>query len=478
MTDGIGTSSYQYYPAGALGAGRVETKQGPRSHDTISYAYDADMRLTGRMVDGATETFSYDAINRETGDTNPLGAFTTSYLGETGQPTEEDIAGVPYRVRYDYESYVYDPADNLTSIVQGDTTTSISVNDVNEIQAAGSNSHIYDADGNVLDDGTHTYTWDAENRLIRITDKATGHVSTFSYDGWSHRLTDTETDTGATPVVTDYLWCGNSLCEKRDALGNALARYYPQGELQGSQALYYAQDQVGSVVALVDGSGSIAGRVSYDSYGHTISSSGTLPDFRYAQLYAHDASGLELATYRAYDSGVGRWLKRDPLAESGGVNLFAYVDSVGIPLTPELNTYLYARAKPLRYIDPTGLWYIDINLTGGRGGWGGTGGVEIGPSGVYVYGGGGIGAGAGASATLNSGDPSAGWSSNVTVSGGTGTWGGQVTGSVDSNGQGSVNVGGGWGVGAGIATTVTYTYPIWQPNEPKHHVHKAKGTCE
>jgi YD repeat-containing protein len=40
----------------------------------------------------------------------------------------------------------------------------------------------------VLDDGTRTYAWDAENRLTGITDKASGTTSQLSYDGLSRRV--------------------------------------------------------------------------------------------------------------------------------------------------------------------------------------------------------------------------------------------------------------------------------------------------
>jgi hypothetical protein len=32
-----------------------------------------------------------------------------------------------------------------------------------------------------------------------------------------------------------------------------------------------------------------------------------------------------LAPYRAYNTGIGRWISRDPIAEDGGINLYAYV---------------------------------------------------------------------------------------------------------------------------------------------------------
>jgi RHS repeat-associated protein len=483
VSDGIGTTSYQYYPAGVLGSGKLESKQGPRGHDTVSYAYDANTRLSSRAVDGAAETFSYDAINRETGHSNPLGDFTMIYLGQSNQLAERDVAGVPYRVRYDYESnlndrrlkdiynettlngstqpvedyafttgpeglilsrtenngstttagghrhygwdngrhvgwdhshhwgvltwllgvepgedddhhpahhrgdsehghrghgddhdgtdrdarhhrhhhgdrddddgqggtapvatnytydndlrltgatggltesYAYDPANNITSISSGAVTTNITVNSVNAIQNAGGIAYVYDANGNILDDGKRVFAWDAENRLIRITDKVTGHVSAFTYDGWSHRAANTETDSGGMPVETRYLWCRNSLCEKRDAMDNVLARYYRQGELQGSQAYYYAQDQLGSVVALADVTGNIVGQTKYNSFGIMSSSTDTASDYRYAGLYFHNPSGLSLSTYRAYSGGVGRFLNRDPIGEIGGNNFYAY----------------------------------------------------------------------------------------------------------------------------------------------------------
>jgi RHS repeat-associated protein len=51
----------------------------------------------------------------------------------------------------------------------------------------------------------------------------------------------------------------------------------------------------------------------------------TLPDFNYTGLYRHSASNLDFAVYRAYDPGLGRWLNRDPIGESGAINLYGYV---------------------------------------------------------------------------------------------------------------------------------------------------------
>jgi RHS repeat-associated protein len=61
-------------------------------------------------------------------------------------------------------------------------------------------------------------------------------------------------------------------------------------------------------------------------------------DFGYTGHYVHQASGLALAPYRAYDADMGRWLSRDPIEEAGGINLYAYVGN-----------------NPINLVDPFGL---------------------------------------------------------------------------------------------------------------------------
>src|SRR5205823_10578268 len=63
-----------------------------------------------------------------------------------------------------------------------------------------------------------------------------------------------------------------------------------------------------------------------DPYGKRTKLSGTLDvDFGYTGHYYHAPSGLDLTLYRAYSPVLGRWLSRDPIGESGGLNLYGYV---------------------------------------------------------------------------------------------------------------------------------------------------------
>jgi RHS repeat-associated protein len=61
-------------------------------------------------------------------------------------------------------------------------------------------------------------------------------------------------------------------------------------------------------------------------------------DFGFTGFYRHQASGLNLTFFRAYDPELGRWTSRDPIAEEGGLNLYAY-----------------ASGDPVNGVDPLGL---------------------------------------------------------------------------------------------------------------------------
>jgi RHS repeat-associated protein len=88
MTDGAGTTSYTYYPPGVLGAGSIQTVDGPLDNDTITYGYDELGRVNSKQIGGPSrvETQAFDALGRLTQLTNPLGNFTYAYDGVTGRP--------------------------------------------------------------------------------------------------------------------------------------------------------------------------------------------------------------------------------------------------------------------------------------------------------------------------------------------------------------------------------------------------------
>ncbi len=93
--------------------------------------------------------------------------------------------------------------------VQGAATVVVS-------DAASGQSFQYDADGNLLADGSRTYEWDAENHLTAINIGT--HRSEFVYDGLGRRVLITEKDSGAVTSSRRYLWIGDQMVEETDAL--------------------------------------------------------------------------------------------------------------------------------------------------------------------------------------------------------------------------------------------------------------------
>jgi RHS repeat-associated protein len=193
-----------------------------------------------------------------------------------------------------------------------------------------------------VDDGVRLYRWDAADRLIQVTQGA--HSTEFTYDGFGRRAGITEKDSGAVTSSVRFVWDGGVIAQQRDAAGIVVQKeFYVQGEVTGSTKLYYFKDHLGSVRDVIDSTGSLRARYDYDPYGIETKVSGDLDvEYGFAGLHRHRASGLALAMYRAYDPRMGRWLSRDPLAESGGLNLYAYCGG-----------------RPIFAVDPWGLDWFD-----------------------------------------------------------------------------------------------------------------------
>jgi RHS repeat-associated protein len=234
--------------------------------------------------------------------------------------------------------------DNANTVTAPKGTLHSTYNALNELATWGAKQYAYDNNGNTLSgDGTRSYKWDAENRLIEIDYVGRLAKSQFSYDGLGHRTVDVETAANGLTTTTRYLWCGARVCQTRDGNDNPLRRDLDEGEvnlLNDMQPLVYMPDQLGSVRDVLDGgTGALLDSFDYNPYGSVARSSGTTPmDYHYADLFQHPASGLNLSATRPLDGVTGRWLDKDPIREVGGTNLYAYVT-----------------ANPLNMVDPMGL---------------------------------------------------------------------------------------------------------------------------
>ncbi len=275
-------------------------------------------RISSAKSSGATETITLGTVAGSVAKESPSTVFSGNTVLATGTNTTA-----------------------ITAVSGGGTASTMTL-PVN--LASGSSSTLsYDLNGNMLSDGTNSYAWDVENRLIKLTYPGTNNYSTFTFDGLGRNVTIAETRLGAITNTKQFVWCGNERCESRDNAGALTSQFLKGGEVLAGTSYYFTKDHPGntSIREIIDASGNLKTVYTYTPFGQATKTfiSGTIAaDFQYGGYYFHEPSGLNLTRTRAYSAMYGRFISRDPIAENGGLNLYGY----------GLNS-------PVRYIDPLGL---------------------------------------------------------------------------------------------------------------------------
>ncbi len=132
-----------------------------------SFTHDGLGRRQGNVTGGASTAYGYDPISR------------LSSLGHDFAGTASDQS----------LGFLYSPASQIVTRTSANdayvsntayaVTRPYSVNGLNQYTAAGPATFLYDANGNLRADGSTSYVYDAENRLV----SASGATSaTLSYD--------------------------------------------------------------------------------------------------------------------------------------------------------------------------------------------------------------------------------------------------------------------------------------------------------
>jgi RHS repeat-associated protein len=323
-----------------------------------AYNYDpAGNRLVEKTL-STTKAGQFNNLNQLMGFTSSSTSLTVA--GHTSAAvTSVNIDATPATISNstNFTASVSMPSGtNVVSVVaQPSSTNSLITTQRYQLVASGSSptALTYDLNGNVLtDENGNSYTWDALNRLTKIT-YPSGASSLFAYDGLSRRVQIVEKNaSGGTTSTLNNLWIGQAMAEQRASNGTTVTRrFFPQGEQQSGTNYYYTRDHLGSVRELISATGTLNVRYGYDPYGREsyLSGSGSTP-IQYAGMYYHSASGLNLTKYRAYDPNTGRWLSRDPLKNAEmklGPNLYEYVGN-----------------DPVFWIDPLGLlaWQLGLSF--------------------------------------------------------------------------------------------------------------------
>ena len=217
----------------------------------------------------------------------------------------------------------------------------------------------YDDDGNLLSDGLWDYTWNGENRLIAAETVATipnaypvkkGYV----YDYQGRRVVESRwefDETSGDFVLENQLrWTYDDWNPVVEIVDNQPSRHYvwgldlsetPQGAggvggllmsldlTHASLSYSFIYDGNGNVLGLANlANGELIGRYEYSPFGKLLWKEGLAAEvnrWRFSTKLGDDSTGWLYYGFRYYDPETGRWPSKDPIEESGGVNLYGFV---------------------------------------------------------------------------------------------------------------------------------------------------------
>jgi RHS repeat-associated protein len=208
----------------------------------------------------------------------------------------------------------------------------------------------YDHNGNVISDGTNTYTWNARNQLMAVTGPV---LASFVYDGTGRRIAKTIANAstqclydGLNPVLLRAVSGTSGMLT-----GPGVDEYFTRRDDFDNQ--HVLVEAIGSTVALTDASGTVLSEYTYEPFGATrTTGAATQSTFDYA---GREDDGTSLKYYRAryYNPRLHRFLSEDS----------------GSAIRGGTTDYAYASNSPLTYGDPLGLLTsgFQLNFSGGAG---------------------------------------------------------------------------------------------------------------
>ena len=173
-------------------------------------------------------------------------------------------------------SYTYDALGNRTVTVINGVTTTYLTNDMNQYTSVGGVACKYDANGNLLFDGTNTYTYNSLNELTSVSGPS--GTTTYTYNVLGQMVSSTTNGqttqylidpVGLSNVVGTYTGSGGLIADY--TYGNGLV-----SQVTPSNTYYYDFDALGSTAGMSNATGTYVNSYSYLPFGGTLTASQTI----------------------------------------------------------------------------------------------------------------------------------------------------------------------------------------------------------
>ena len=268
----------------------------------------------------------------------PARSDSFSYNGRN-ELTASSLGAAPYGYSYDNignRKTAREPAGELAYAANG-------LNQYTGIEESGEAPFVptYDASGNQTLIKTSTGIWtavyNAANRAVSFTSRDGATVVECGYDYQGRRYMKKVTQNGTVASHERYLYRGYlqiaalDMLDNRNVLRTLLwdplepMATRPLALVQAASLYCYGWDFNKNVTEVFDARGTIAATYDYSPYG-TVGSTGSLVQPVQWSGEMHDEElALVYYNYRYYNPKDGRWINRDPIAEEGGWNLYAFL---------------------------------------------------------------------------------------------------------------------------------------------------------
>ena len=276
--------AYAYTDEGLLAHAREAS---PARDLEITYAYDAHGQLLSAVYsDGRRYAYAYDSFGNRVRASGPDGDSTAAYdhidrlVAFNGRPVAHDAAG--------------------------------------RVTALEDARFSYDGFGDLVSDGTHRYATNGLGLRVAVG----GPTGTARHRHLIDDLPYLLAEIGDT--TTRYIWSDGRVLGQIDA---------------DDHAVFFFEDQLGSIRAAIDDAGSVIGHADYAPFGEPNSRIAGVRFGFAGQEQSH--TGMVYLSDRYYAPRAGRFLSKDAVFPN--------------PIAPsQENTYAYVSNSPTNFVDASG----------------------------------------------------------------------------------------------------------------------------